>query len=295
MQDKPQKVRAEVIHALAVVELGHADLLRLLPHDDTASDDILDQVHLSAINPLAHISGTGWLLRSGNALFNICCRLLVLLNKMPGQVNVTLLRSQQQSLCSMCQCAAEHVLHEGGKQSSAYYTLQALAEVTEHINPDAHSKGRYRLLKHAWTEFDPQFPHYTRRDRDQALHNAKNAKWEPESQLLPPLHQLPRALRGVLRLLDNPLLHRWASLSLAMPLLLQFFSNSGMDQCNSEPEEALHKLCYNFHTGNRGSKTMLMLQYGLLSNSSHQRFCQGLSPPSPNGVQCTIMKHPVLT
>lgn len=89
--------------------------------------------------------------------------------------------------------------------------LQALEKIAEHITPDVHSKGRYRLISAAWAEFSPHFHHYSLKERDQALHNAKQGGWKPESQLAAPALQLPRALHGTLRLLDSPLLHRYAS------------------------------------------------------------------------------------
>lgn len=86
--------------------------------------------------------------------------------------------------------------------------VQALDEVAEHVSPDAHNKGRYRLRSEAWSDWDPHHPHYTRKDRDQALHNARQAKWRPESQMHALGRPLPRTLRSLLRLLDNPLLLR---------------------------------------------------------------------------------------
>ncbi|KAK9797835.1 hypothetical protein WJX73_006271 [Symbiochloris irregularis] len=83
---------------------------------------------------------------------------------------------------------------------------EALDEVAEHVSPDAHTKGRYRLKSEAWADWDPHHPHYTRKDRDQALHNARKAKWRPESQMHALGRPLPRTLRSLLRLLDNPLL-----------------------------------------------------------------------------------------
>ena len=86
--------------------------------------------------------------------------------------------------------------------------MQALEEVADHVSPDAHSKGRYHLREAAWAEWDPHHPHYSRKERDQALRNARKGGWKPEAQLQSPKYPLPRTLRSALRLLDNPLLHR---------------------------------------------------------------------------------------
>lgn len=92
---------------------------------------------------------------------------------------------------------------------------QVLAAVADYQPPTAASTGRYSLARDSWREFDPFYPHYSRRDLQSALHAAQESgAWQPEWQLQAGLPPLPAPLAGLQRLLHHSLRIVWAALLL---------------------------------------------------------------------------------